>query len=364
MPAAAVILAFGGSPASADVSDAVQLIEVEENADRPDTLRLRLPVNRTDAGELQFVDDGTLDPSTNVTVVVTPNEQSDQCIFDGYLTSWNLRLDPTMQASTIDAWGQDASWLMSLDDKIRQWPDITNGSVANQIFSEYGFSPTPENTSNDSPVHATAEHTLFQRSTDLEFLRGLARRNGKLCRVACTSTPGLRYGYFVTPAVDRDPVAVITLGDPPAVDELRFDWDVMRPTEVDASQVPLTDASVALVEGDSESSGLAPLGDRNYKAYAGGNSTLRLSATADASELTMRTSATLQEAGWFMRCRGETDINRLGTTIRAGTIVSIAGAGRLHSGKWLVWNVRHRITGDVYRLQFTLVRNAIGAAAV
>ena len=64
-----------------------------------------------------------------------------------------------------------------------------------------------------------------------------------------------------------------------------------------------------------------------------------------------------------MRCRGEADVERLGTTLRVGTVVAIEGAGSLHSGNWFVWNVRHRITVDAVSFRFTLVRNAIGPAA-
>jgi hypothetical protein len=64
-----------------------------------------------------------------------------------------------------------------------------------------------------------------------------------------------------------------------------------------------------------------------------------------------------------MHCSGETSVDRLGGLLRVGTVVQIDGAGKLHSGKWLVWNVRHRITVDAVSLGFTLARNAIGAPA-
>jgi hypothetical protein len=76
----------------------------------------------------------------------------------------------------------------------------------------------------------------------------------------------------------------------------------------------------------------------------------------------MRTTAALRDAGWFVRCCGEADLLRLGNTLRVGTVVGIIGVGALHSGNWFVWHVRHRITIDVITVQFTLVRNAIGAA--
>ncbi len=87
-----------------------------------------------------------------------------------------------------------------------------------------------------------------------------------------------------------------------------------------------------------------------------------LTATADAAELALRTTATLREAQWFVRCRGATTVERLGTTLRVGSVVAVEGAGSLHSGNWFVWNVTHRITVDTVSLHFTLVRNAMGPA--
>jgi hypothetical protein len=361
---ATIQVSLNGAPIPATLYDAIQLLEVEENADGPDALLLRLPVNRTSAGDLQYIGDGTFEPNTNVTVVVTPADQPDQCIFDGYILSWKLHLDRTSGSSTIDVWAEDASWLMNVSDSVREWTGMTDGEVANEIFSSYGFTPAGDNTTDDSPQHDPDAHSLFQRASDLQFLRGLARRNGKLCRVACTDTPGNRTGYFITPAVDGDPAATISLVDPEtwSVDSLDFDWDVMRPTEVDASQVPLDDDSEASTAGNSTSSGLAPLDERDYATYAGQTATLVLTATADAAELTQRTAATLREAGWFVRCRGATTVDRLGAMLRVGSVVTIEGVGSLHSGNWLVWNVRTHITVDVVRLQFTLLRNAMGPA--
>lgn len=358
-------LGLDGSPVATSLYSALQMVEVEENADRPDTLLLRLPVNRTSSGDLQFVGDGTFEPNTNVTVVITAGDQGSQCIFDGYVLSWRLRLDRTSGTSTIDVWAQDASSLMNISDTVREWTGMTDGEVANDIFSSYGFTPAAENTDDDSPQHDPDQHSLFQRSTDLHFLRILARRNGKLCRVACSDSPGDRTGYFVVPAVDGAPVAVISLVDPTnwTVDSLEFEWDVLRPTEVDASQVPLDSDSDSGVAGDATSSGLDPLAARDYPTYSGRSATLLLTPTADVPELPLRTTATLRDAGWFVRCRGETSLERLGTVLRVGSVVQIDGAGSLHSGNWFIWSVRHQITVDAIKVQFTLLRNAMGGAA-
>ena len=76
----------------------------------------------------------------------------------------------------------------------------------------------------------------------------------------------------------------------------------------------------------------------------------------------MRTAAALREAGWFVRCDGDTDLDRLGMTLRVGTVVAVAGAGSIQSGNWFVWSVRHTISIDAVKLRFSLVRNAMGPA--
>lgn len=363
-------MTLGNKPVADSFYNTVELLEVEENADRPDALRLRVPVNRTSSGDLIGVGDGTFEPYTNVTVTVTPPKSGAQCIFDGYILSWKLHLDRTSGCSTLEMWAQDASWLMNVSDAVKEWPGMTDAQVANAIFGTYGFQSAPANTLNDSPSHTPDAHTLFQRATDLQFLRSLARRNGKLCRVACADKPGIRTGYFITPNISGAPAATISLVDPNAwtADCLEFDWDVMRPTEVDASQLPL-DSSSSGVPGNATSSGLAPLDARDLPTYANilttpsaPPSTLLLTAAADVAEVPMRTAAALREAGWFVRCDGETDLDRLGMTLRVGTVVAVAGAGSIQSGNWFVWSVRHMITIDAVKLHFSLVRNAMGPA--
>lgn len=360
-------LSVAGTPVPDEFYDAIRQLEVEESSDTPGVLLLRLPVNRTSAGDLQFVGDGTFEPMTNMTLTVTPGTQGGQteCLFDGYVLSWRLHLDRASTSSTIDIWAQDASWLMNIDDNVKEWSGQTDGEVANQIFGTYGFTPADGNTDNDSPSHTPDGHTLFQRATDLQFLRGLARRGGKLCRVACTDTPGQRTGYFVTPAVDSEPAATISLLDPStwSVDSLDFDWDVMRPTEADASQVDLTQASDDGTDITTDDSGLTALDQRDYPTYFGQSSTLLLTAPADVPELTQRTAAVLVESGFFSRCTGEADVDRLTAVLRVGDVVMIEGAGNIQSGKWLVWNVRHTYSPQSWKMAFTLVRNAMGPAA-
>ena len=375
---------FDGQPADADFYTSITSLEVEENMDLPGAMRLNLPVNRTESGDLTYVADSRFRPLANISIVATPTAgpvsaaksalgalgiggglTSAQCIFDGYILSHKLHLEKGTTNSTLAIWGQDASWLMNLTENVKEWVDVTDGDVANSIFSAYGITAADENTADDSPSHTESGHSLMQRGSDIQFLRMLARRNGKICRVACKDQPGQRIGYFAKANLGSDPVLTLTLNDPEAwtIEGMDLDWDVTNPTSVVARQALFTDDKADGVNGDTSSSGLNSLGDRVLSDFTGKPMTVLLAAPVDdGGELAMRAQALLRESDWFVRCEGQADVARLNAILRVGTIVEIDGIGALHSGKYYVWSVRHTITPDSHKMKFVLMRNAVGPA--
>ncbi|WNG35771.1 phage late control D family protein [Archangium violaceum] len=358
-------LLVDGTPVEADLYEALGSIEVEENADLPGAIQLNLPVSRDEAGDLTYVADSRFKPYANLALVVEVEDRPAECIFDGYVLSHKLHLQRGTVASTLQVWGQDASWLMNLEEKSREWVDVTDAAVANALFGEYGIQPSPDNDADDSPAHTESGHTLMQRATDIQFLRKLARRSGKLCRVVCTQKAGQRTGYFARPDLSAEPSVILPLNDPEAevVTALDFEWDVSRPTDVAAQQVLTQGSASESASGDASDSGLQPLDERGLADFAGRPMKVMLTTTVDdAGELQQRARALLRESGFFSRCTGEVDVAALKAVLRVGTVVRIDGAGSLHSGKYLVWSVRHTITADSHRMGFVLVRNAVGPA--
>ncbi len=357
-------LLLGGAAADANLVNQMTSLEVEENVDLPGAVQLTLPVNATDAGDLTWVNDSGLQPFASVAVVATIEGQADECIFDGFVLSHKLHLETGTTAATLQVWGQDASWLMNLEEKTKEWTDVTDAGVANSIFNDYGITPDSGNLQDDSPSHTEDGHSLMQRGTDIQFLRGLGRRNGKLVRVACGAQPGQRTGYFGKPKLEGDPAITLSINDTENwnVRALDFEWDVTRPTQVKARQALFNDPDEDGAAGDASDSGLDPLAARGLSAFSGKDITVLLAAPVDeAGELLMRAKAVLRDAGWFARCEGEADAARLKAVLRAGTVVQVAGVGSLNSGKYYVWSVRHTITSDAHKMKFVLVRNAVGA---
>lgn len=353
-----------GGQAAQDLAAAISELDVEENADMPGAFSMTLPLNRTASGDYDLVNDSRLAPLSNISITAAAADGQTQCLFDGYVLSQTVHLDTGTSASTVKVWGQDASWLMNATEQIKEWADVTDGNVANSIFGNYGITPDPSNTDDDSPAHTTDGHTLMQRATDAQFLRRLARRNGKLFRVFCTDTPGQRTGLFAKPSLDGDAAATLTLNDATAatVDSLDIAWDVMRPSATVAMQELFTDSDQTGAGGTVSDSGLNSLEAQNLAAFAGTTVTSVLTATVDdGQELTDRAESVLIEAGWFVRCTGSADVNRLGAILRVGTIAQLDAAGSVHSGKYYVWSVRHKITSEKHSMDFVLLRNAVGS---
>jgi phage protein D len=389
MPSSYTLL-LNGQAADADLYAAVSSLEVEESLDMPGAVQLTVPITTSLSGDLTYVSDSRFQPLANLAVVVTPASGSSagspaaalgaaasalggggsgapaaQCIFDGYVLAHKIHLETGTTNSTLTVWGQDASWLMNLTENVKEWVDVTDADVANSIFGTYGITPSGDNLADDSPSHTESEHSLMQRGSDIQFLRTLARRNGKFCRVACADQPGQRTGYFAKPNLDGAPAAVLSLNDLQSwtVNQLDLNWDATLPTSVIARQALFTDSDENGVSADTSDSGLESLGSRNLAAFTGKPMTVLVSAPVDSGgELALRAASLLRESGWFVRCEGEADVARLGVVLRAGAIVSVVGIGTLHSGTYLVWSVQHSISADAHKMRFVLVRNAVGPA--
>lgn len=361
--ASAYRILLDGAPADAALYASVCSLEVEESVDLPGAFELTLSVANDGAGDYTHINEDHFKPFAALSVEVDIEGAGTERIFDGVVLSHKFHVDRSATASTLRVWGQDASFLMNLEEKVKEWSDVTDGAVADAIFADYGITPSPDNGSDDSPSHTESGHTLMQRSSDAQFLRRLARRSGKLFRVAPGEKAGERVGYFAKPKLDGEPKVILPLNNKEraVVGSLDFEWDVARPTEVAARQALFNDPSDSGVEGGATDAGSPLLAERGLAAFAEKPMKSLLTATVDdAGELGQRSKALLREASLFARCAGEVDLAAVGAVLRAGTLARVDGAGSLFSGKYYVFSVRHRMTPEAHTMRFVLVRNAVG----
>src|SRR5437870_3419095 len=98
-----------GQPADEEFYDRLMSVEMEENADMPGAVQIRLPVARTADGDLTSVNDAGLQPLANLAVTVAPESGDSLVIFDGYVLGHKLHMESGVRESTLEVYGQDSS---------------------------------------------------------------------------------------------------------------------------------------------------------------------------------------------------------------------------------------------------------------
>ena len=274
-----------------------------------------------------------------------------QCIFDGYVLSQKIHLETGATNATHDRLGPGR---LLADEPDRDGEGVgrrhrrRGRRLDLRRLRHHPGRPTTRD--DNSPSHTEDTHSLMQRGSDIAFLRMLARRSGKFCRVACADKPGQRTGYFAVAQPERR-----RRRQPRAQRRHQLDGQLARPgmgrhapdRGHGALSALFSDTDPNGAVGDTSSSGLTALVDRSRSPTFAGTADDR--AAGDRGRQRRRADAAgagrccARPAG-SSRCEAEADAERLGVVLRAGMLVNLAGIGALHSGTWIVWTVRHQLT--------------------
>ena len=267
-------LNVSGTPADDGLRSALQLSRSRRTPTCPTTMLIRLPVNRTSDGDLDYVSDGSFDPMTNLGVVLTMEDGSAHCVFDGYVLSWRLHLDRTVEH--LDDRRLGAGRVVA-DGHRREGPrvgrdDRRRGRERDLRRVRVHVRPTA-NTDDDSPPHDRRRaHADAARDRPAVPARpGPAQRQAAAVSRAPTrpaSAPATSSG----PTSTADPSATLDALDPETWNSRRARLRVGRaPPDGRAGRARSTShpAPSDGVAGNASDSGLAALGERDYATYAG-----------------------------------------------------------------------------------------------
>jgi phage protein D len=364
-------LFFGDAPASSDFYGRVIEVAVEERAWEADTFRLKVGLRLLDGGEWSDVDASDFALFTKVRIEAGFRDGNTEALTEGYITEVHAHFEDAARQPYLEVQGLDASVLMTLEEKIVAWPNLSDSDIATQIFAGYGF--TPDVTRTD-PVHQDTDVTIVQRGTDLQFLRRLARKNGFEVGVEADRTTHATTGYFRPPTLTGTPQTALSVafGDRSSLRAFDVKVDGLRPLAVETSQIDVkakaansgTGTSLQLAAiGQQDLSALvsSPMGSLASPRDAAGKLWLHGVPASDTTELGALAQAARDDAGWLVTATGEINSDVYATVLRAGRLVLVRGAGSLHSGKYYVTRVTHRIGGDGrYEQSFEARRNAVG----
>ena len=358
MPAIGYILQIDGSPAPPELLGAIARLEVEDHADLADMLRLKVSVAVTeDGGAWTVVDDDLFSRLTNISVKVRVGNDT-QTLIDAYVIESEVTFSNEPGGSFLEVVAMDATVQMTLEEKVRAWPDMADADIASAVFGDYGYNADVEQT---SPTRQEVRHTTMQRGTDIAFLKKLASRNGYECFVETDPASGQAFGHFHKPRVEETPQGVLTVNQGAATNINAFTsrFEMLKPVTAVATGLDISTGEEQ--PADSQAAALTNLGERPALAEAD-RRTILLSRTGlvDAGELQAMAQAVVDDSSWAITAEGELNTPAYGGVLRAKRPVLVRGAGRTFSGSYYVERVHHGFTEHGYVQRFSLRRNALG----
>lgn len=339
---------------ASDLFDELLEMEVEEDHRLAGMFRLKLALQRGADGLWSWLDDERIRLWHKVVIAATIQGAKAELI-TGYITQLKPHFDPDENECWLEIYGLDASCLMSLEEKIKDWPNRSDSDIARTILRRYQLKPVVEET---GVIHNEAVATIIQRETDIQFLKRLARRNGFECFVAGDQ------GYFRKPVLNQSPQPVLAAHFGAETNLVAFDANLnaLRPTAVEMHQ--LDTISKELQHVTAKTSGQRRLGRKSAAALSPPQRLtsrlfVRHAMATSPEEMKNLCRAFYDEAEWLIEARGQIDSALYGEVLRAKRLVPIKGVGEIFSGLYYVTSVRHEFAAGKYVQHFTARRNAL-----
>jgi phage protein D len=361
MAQVAYTLTIDDQPASADLIDVIQRLEVEDNAEMADMMRLTVAIAvRNGCSSWNVVDQNTFQRLTKLRVSVNVGSGKTEPLMEAYVIQTSADFANQPGQSVLNVVAMEPTVKMNLKEVIKPWPNMSDSDIAEAIFSspDYNFCADVDST---QPTHDEDDHTEMQRGTDIQFLQSLAQRNGYECYVELNPESGKVEGHFHSPRLQTTPQGVLSvnMGDATNVNSFHASFDMLQPTTARASNVNLDSHEEQSTNSDSSED--RSLGSTSTVPTDNPRQVL-LSGTGlpDTGELQTAAQAEVDRSAFAITAEGEVNTVAYGDVLRAKRPVLVRGAGQQFSGLYYVQRVTHTFTGDGYTQHFSLRRNALG----
>lgn len=375
---------FNGTAVDNDFYGDVMSVKVEENTGVANTLNLKLATRVQDDGTWRYLEDDRLQLYAQVAVkmgftaseglagalgLAGGGDDGMAPIFTGYVTGVNFESGSQPGQSSINVTGMDTSVLLSLEEKIATWDNMSDSDIVQQIVGGYGVEIQADAT---TTVHQENDTRVVQRGSDIHFIRDLAQKNSLEFYFETDKGTDNVIAFLKAPQLDSTPQPDLALQFADASNLKSFSAQMTghRPLSVKVEQIDIKANSPNSAQiGDTQYTKLGandpnalvggPLGSLVTPADAVAQMLVLGSPTSDAGELETIAQAVRDEASWFISAHGEVNAEAYQNVLRPHRLVLVKGAGKPFSGKYYVTRVVHEMRSDgSYTQTFEARRNA------
>jgi len=330
------------------------IVEVTESVGETTTWSLLYDVQIVD-GDIGLLSEDRLGPEANIAIRVTDGDAT-TILVSGPVTQQRISIVTGGEGSQLEVVGGDVTVPLAREAKVKVWPSVSDAGAMTEILSTAAIDVSDIVIPN-AATHTDHKNALVQREPDLHLVRRLARRNGCWFWISYDALTALPAAHVKRPPVGDPPAFALHIaGAERNIDDAVIEWNVERVVATDADNRDGFSSSDQ--SGGVDRSPLSPLGGMALADIVKGARRARLSIPVDdAGDLISRSEAALIDEGWFVTATVTARARRIKHVLRAPSVITLHGAGKRHSGNYLIQRVVHRIDDDDHLMTATLVRN-------
>lgn len=349
------------TPAPLNAMESIEEIEVRQSMIGDSGFKLSLYAGRDGPLGLlgpPFVDDPRFQRGARI-VVTMWNGIKPTPIFDGIVTRTQYLPGSGENEGRYILLGRDLTWLMDREEKRVQHPAQDETIIANAVtaaYAIYGIVPVvmpPLVIDPPIPVDRVPQQT----STDLAYLRVMAKRHGYKVFIDPGPVPGVSQFYFgpvPRPGLPQKPISV-NLGPMSDAHDVTVEHDgetltAARAKVQDRATGQVTELQMPTSTNTPQSllaEALTQMGNTRTKQ-------LTTSGLNTAQVLARLMSEVNETAEKVLKVTGTIDNTRYNAILKPYHSVQIRGLGMIYNGLYTVAEVRHVIKPGTYTQRFTL----------
>ena len=360
-----VQLAF--APLPPFVANALSEIEVETSFEGAAMFRLHFDLSRNFMGDFDAIMIDLFRPLIPIRISLSFGLGLPMTLINGYVRDVQLNVGNEPGSARLEVVGADALGTTMGHIQIPfPWPNMPDSAIVAAIFGKYAVLPAAVI---PTPLTRTIlDTTTTQQTRDNAFLQQIASFHSYQLFIQPDPLIGTDIGHFMPAsmmlALPPQGVLSVDFGSQTNLNSFQLTNQMLKPTTVVSvfpepdTRVPIPVIAPAATEPPM---GLEP-------------SLLRIlpppieveisNDAANVAEKYLQAFAKVTDSARTVQASGEVDGLKFSRPLLPGLPVMIRGAGRQHSGLYLVTSVSHHISRDGYTQNFQAMRNAVGLTGV
>lgn len=355
-----VQLAF--APLPPYIANALAEIEVEQSIDGPGMFRLHFDLSRTMIGEFDALVFDLFRPLMPIRISLSFGLGLPMTLINGFVRDVQLNVGNGPGSARMEVVGADALGTIMGHVQIPfTWPNIPDSAIVAAIFGKYGIVPM---TAPTPPTRTILDTTTTQQERDNAFIQQIAGFHSYNLFVRPDPVAGIDMGFFVPQAamtaLPPQGVLSIDFGSQTNLNSFGLTNQMLKPTTVvSVFNEPNTRVPIPVIAPVAAE---IPMGlEPSLMRIIPPPIEFEISnEAANVAEKYIQAFAKVTESARTVQASGEVDGLKFSRPLIPGLPALIRGAGRQHSGPYLITSVSHRISRDSYTQNFQAMRNAVG----